>query len=236
MVKIKNLEKKFGDLEVINGINLSIEAGRATAILGPNASGKTTLMKCVLGLVKPDNGEIHVNGKYLNGDWDYKENIGYMPQTARFPDNLTPREIMNFLMDLRGKPKEFDDELIKKFCLESELDKAVRVLSGGTRQKVSAVLSFLFRPDILILDEPTAGLDPVSSRHLKQKIIKEKQAGKTIILTSHIMNEVEELADDVIFILEGKIHFEGSMNHILNESPDTNLEIAIAQILTRERI
>ncbi len=231
MIDLNNLEKSFNRMPVLKGINLHIEPSKVTAILGPNASGKTTLIKSILGLVKPDAGQIMVKGKPLNGDWEYRSEIGYMPQQARFPDNLTPREIIRFISDLRGKSVQQDHELIHNFHLETELDKSFRTLSGGTRQKISAVITFLFQPEILILDEPTAGLDPVASRNLKNKIKKEKERGKTVLLTSHIMSEVEEMADDIIFLLEGKIHFEGAIHRILEDSRESKLESAIARLL-----
>ncbi|MFQ5584284.1 MAG: ABC transporter ATP-binding protein [Calditrichia bacterium] len=178
MIEISGLKKRFGKLEVLKGIDLEIEGRKVNAIVGPNAAGKTTLIKSILGLVKPDSGSIFVKGQKLNGIWDYKKYIGYMPQIARFPENLTASEVIRLLTDLRENSAKTDIELLKSFGLEKEIEKALRTLSGGTRQKVSAVIAFMFHPDILILDEPTAGLDPISSSILKDKIIKEKNKFK----------------------------------------------------------
>lgn len=231
MIKIEHLEKSFGKLHALQSITLSIEQGDITAIVGPNGAGKTTLIKCILGLVKADEGILAIGGHRLNGEWSYRKDIGYMPQIARFPDNLTVKEVFNLVKDLRGTPDTTDDELITGFHLEKELNKKIRTLSGGTKQKLSAAIAFLFNPKILILDEPTAGLDPVSSSHLKDKIIKEKANGKTIILTSHIMSEIQELSDRIIFLLEGKIFFDGSVDDILGTANETTLERAIAQMM-----
>ena len=234
MIDIKGLEKSFGRLRVLRGLDLRIERGAVTAIVGPNASGKTTLIKTILGLTKPDAGSIVFDGHRLNGAWSYRERIGYMPQAARFPENLCAREVIAMLKDLRARPGDLDEELLDAFDLDAELDKPVRTLSGGTRQKISAVVAFLFRPDVLILDEPTAGLDPVASSVLKDKILRERDAGKTFILTSHIMSEVEELSDNIAFLLDGKVHFAGSTDAIKAATGQPRLERAIAQLLTAE--
>ncbi|RMD96615.1 MAG: ABC transporter ATP-binding protein [Calditrichaeota bacterium] len=232
MVKVIDLEKQFGKLQVLKGIHLTFETGQVTAVVGPNGSGKTTLIKSILGLVKPDRGHVLVKGVSLNGNWEYRKWIGYMPQYAHFPENLRVQEILYMIKDLHnGEAKRFDEELYEKFALEKELRKPIRTLSGGTRQKVSAILTFLFDPDILILDEPTAGLDPVSSSILKDKIIKEKQKGKTIILTSHIMSEVEEMADQIVFLLEGKIYFQGPVATLKQNIGERNLERSIARMM-----
>jgi Cu-processing system ATP-binding protein len=231
MIRISNLKKSFGKLDVLKGIDLEIGHGKVYAIVGPNASGKTTLIKCILGLVKADNGSIEVNGDKINGDCSYRKNLGYMPQTARFPENLKVNEILRLVRDLRGNPEQTDDELSVLFHLEKEMDKPIKSLSGGTRQKVSAVIAFLFKPPLLILDEPTAGLDPISSSSLKNKITKERSQGKTFILTSHIMSEIEELANHIIFLLDGAIYFEGSVEKFQQYTQEKNLERAIAALM-----
>ncbi len=235
MIDIIGIEKSFGRLRVLRGLDLRIERGTVTAIVGPNASGKTTLIKAILGLIKPDGGHIVFDGVTLNGAWNYRERIGYMPQLARFPDNLSAREVIDMLKDLRGRPDDLDEELLTAFDLDAELGKPLRTLSGGTRQKISAVVAFLFRPDVLILDEPTAGLDPVASSILKDKILRQRDAGTTFILTSHIMSEIEELADNVAFLLDGTVHFAGSTTEVKATTGQPRLERAIAHLLTLQK-
>ncbi len=231
MIKINELQKSFGKLNVLRAIDLTIDDGQVYAIVGPNASGKTTLIKSILGLVKPDSGSIEVNGDHVNGDCAYRHNLGYMPQIARFPENLTVKEVLDLVRDLRGNPEQTDDELISGFKLEKEMNKALKNLSGGTRQKVSAVIAFLFKPQTLILDEPTAGLDPVSSSLLKDKIMKERAAGKTFILTSHIISEIDELADRIVFLLDGNIFYEGTKDMVHQHTNESKLERAIASMM-----
>ena len=239
MLEIRGLTKRFGAQAVLRGVDLVVRAGRVTAVVGPNGAGKTTLIKSVLGLTRPDGGEIRIGGQLVVGD-AYRARIGYMPQMARFPENLSAANLMAMLVDLRrgageapGTAGELDDELVARFELEPHLRKPLRALSGGTRQKVNAVLAFLFRPELLVLDEPTAGLDPVASGVLKDRIVAERTAGRTFVLTSHISSELEELADDVAFLLDGRIAFAGPVEELLRRTRQPRLERAIAELMRR---
>ena len=231
MIEIGGLEKSFGRLEVLRGVDLNVPSGRVTALVGPNGSGKTTLIQCVLGLVRPDAGWIQVGEKVLDEGYDYRRGIGYMPQAAPFPDNLSAGEVLDMLRDIRGGETAPDEDLIERFDLKPELDKPLRTLSGGTRQKVNAVIAFLFRPPLIILDEPTAGLDPIASRALKDKILEERQRGCTFVITSHIMSELEELAEYVSFIIEGRIRFSGKAEDLKADTGETTLERAVASMM-----
>ena len=233
MIEARHITKTFGKLRVLNDLSLSIGARRITGLVGPNAAGKTTLAKIILGLTKTDSGTLEIDGSPVGADDSYRSRIGYMPQMARFPENLSARELFEMLTDLRRPTRPVDDELIERFNFAGALDKPIRVLSGGTRQKVNAVIAFLFRPDLFILDEPTAGLDPVSSGILKDKIFAEKAAGKTFLLTSHIMSELDELADDVAFINEGSVAFVGALTELKRVTSQSNLERAIAEMMKR---
>lgn len=233
MIDVKSLTKKYGKLTALNDVSLSIERGKVTAVLGPNGAGKTTLVKCMLGLVKPDAGEIFIDGEEITGKSAYRSKIGYMPQEPAYPENLTVKEIIEMIRDLRNNPVNTDESLAEKFNLQRETNKSFKKLSGGNKQKTSAVISFMFDPALLFLDEPTAGLDPVASSHLKDKIAAEKEKGKTIILTSHIMSDIEELASDVIYIVEGKLYFHKTVSQLLQETGEASLERAIAQIMEK---
>ena len=233
MIEARHITKTFGTLRVLDDLSLSIGPRRITGLVGPNAAGKTTLAKIILGLTKADSGTLEIDGTPIGADDSYRSRIGYMPQMARFPENLSARELFEMLTDLRRPARPVDDELVERFNFAGALDKPIRMLSGGTRQKVNAVIAFLFRPDLLILDEPTAGLDPVSSGILKDKIFAEKAAGTTFLLTSHIMSELDELADDVAFINEGKVAFVGALAEIKRVTRQSNLERAIAEMMKR---
>lgn len=231
MIEVKELKKSFGNLSVLKGMDLIIPSGQATGIVGPNGAGKTTLIKTLLGLVKPDSGFIRVKDTILNGDWLYRKDIGYMPQVARYPENMKVFELLDFIKGLRDQEAVYEMELIEQFNLKPELNKQLRTLSGGNRQKVGATLAMMFNPDILFFDEPTAGLDPRSSHKFKQRVESEKKEGKTVIITSHIMSELEQLVDFVIFILDGKIRYYGSMKQLLDQSKEDRLEAAIAKLM-----
>ena len=231
MIEINNLHKNFGKVEVLDNVSLKIEDKGIFAILGPNGSGKTTLIKSILGMVIPQAGEIVINGNNVKGKWDYRKDIDYLPQIAQFPDNITVIELLKMIKNLRGK-KANDQELIDLFKLKPFLDKKLGNLSGGTKQKVNLVLSFMFDSPILILDEPTTGLDPISLIHLKDLIRREKKAGKTILITTHIMDFVETMADEIVFLLEGDIYFRGTVDELKMKSSLNDLEHAIATILS----
>jgi|AntRauTorcE11897_2_1112592.scaffolds.fasta_scaffold00943_3 Cu-processing system ATP-binding protein len=231
MIRINNLKKAFGPHQVLNGMDLTIPAGQATGVVGPNGAGKTTLIKTILGLVKSDSGDIYINDTHLNGNYDYRRQIGYMPQQARYPEQMIVSELLNFIEDLRGDEPVYKQDLIKEFNLEPELHKQLRVLSGGNKQKVGATLAMMFNPSILFFDEPTAGLDPRSSFIFKDRIQKEKEAGKTMLITSHIMSELEQLVEHVIFILEGEIKYYGRIDELLKVNRQERLEGAIAKLM-----
>lgn len=231
MITISNLIKSYNNLEVLKGINAEISKDKVTAVVGPNGSGKTTIIKIILGLVKSDFGYVSIDNEKINGDYHYKSNIGYMPQIASYPENLTVVEVINMIKDFRNCKDNPEEKLISEFGLNGELNKAIRTLSGGNKQKLSAVIALMFNPNILIFDEPTAGLDPIASSRFKEIVLAKKKEGKSIILTSHIMSEIEELADEIIFLLDGKIYYQGSLLNLLLEKGETRLEKAVAGIL-----
>ncbi|ADV50432.1 ABC transporter related protein [Cellulophaga algicola DSM 14237] len=229
MIKIENLHKKFGKTPILMGLDLSIKQSGIFAILGPNGSGKTTLIKCILGMIVPNKGTIAINGGLIKNKWKYRQEIEYLPQIANFPSNLKVRELIRMIKDLRQKPSD-EERLIERFELEPFLDKKLAILSGGTKQKVNIVIAFMFDTPLIILDEPTTGLDPVALIKLKELIQIEKQKGKTILVSSHIMQFVEEIADEIVYLLEGKIYFKGSIAALKEKTQQTNVEHAIAAI------
>ncbi|WP_298758641.1 ABC transporter ATP-binding protein [uncultured Psychroserpens sp.] len=235
MVSIQGLHKKFGKNKVLSGLDLEIEEGGIFAVLGPNGSGKTTLIKSILGMVIPNKGEISVLGKNIKNSSKYRNKIDYLPQIANFPSNLKVKELIKMIKDLRGKTAE-DESLIRLFKLEPFLNKKLNTLSGGTKQKVNIVLTFMFDSPLIILDEPTTGLDPISLIRLKTLIQTEKSKGKTILITSHIMSFVEEVSDEIVFLLEGNIYFKGSISELKQMTSQPDFEHAIASILTTNHV
>ena len=233
MISAKHIHKKFGRLQVLMDVSADCNKNECIALIGPNGSGKTTLIKSILGMVVPDSGTITVNGQNISKSYRYREQIGYMPQIGRYPDNMTIGHIFDMMIDLRRKEgKVLDEALMEGFALKSMFDKRMRTLSGGTRQKVSAALAFLFDPQALILDEPTAGLDPISSEILKEKILEEKAKGKLIIITSHILSELDDLVTHVIYMQGGKLQFKKEIEALREETGFYKLSKAIASLVT----
>ncbi|GGH44880.1 copper ABC transporter ATP-binding protein [Mangrovimonas yunxiaonensis] len=231
MIQIEQLHKQFGKNVVLNGVDLNINNGGIFAVLGPNGSGKTTLIKSILGMVVPNKGTISIQGTNIKKNSEYRKHIDYLPQIANFPNNLKVKELIRMIKDLRGETTN-EQELIARFKLEPFLDKKLGNLSGGTKQKVNIVLTFMFNSPLVILDEPTTGLDPIALIHLKALIQAEKEKGKTVLITSHIMSFVEEIADEIVFLLEGVIYFKGTLHELKTKTSQPDLEHAIASILT----
>jgi len=231
MISIQHLKKNFGKLWALDGVNVEFAAGKSYALIGPNGSGKTTLIKSVLGMVIPSLGNIMVDGESIQNHWHYREKIGYMPQIGHYPENMRIGQLFDMMRNIRKNPPLMDEELMEAFKLNNMLDKRMHTLSGGTRQKVSAALAFLFNSPILFLDEPTAGLDPVSVEILKEKILKEKEAGKLLIITSHIMNDLDELATEVVYLQEGRVRYNNSVDELKDITREQKLGKAMAKFI-----
>lgn len=236
MIRIDHISKKFKKLVALNDISVEFEKGQVISLIGPNGSGKTTLIKSILGMVKPGSGKIFFDNEPINGDPSYRSQIGYMPQIGRYPDNMKVGQLFKMLKNIRNVPgNKLDEELIEKFNLEKIFDKPMRTLSGGTRQKVSAALAFLFDPCVLILDEPTAGLDPLSSEILKEKILKEKSKNKLILITSHILSDLDELTTHIMYLQEGKMEFFKEIEQLREDTGELKLGKAIARVMKGEK-
>lgn len=236
MIRIENLSKRFRKLQALDNINAFFNNGEVVSLIGPNGSGKTTLIKIILGMVKPDHGKIFVNQQLIMNDPHYRKDIGYMPQIGRYPDNMKVGQLFRMMKNIRMVDEtELDTDLLVKFNLVSIFDKPMRTLSGGTRQKVSAALAFYFNPSILILDEPTAGLDPLSSEILKDKIMHEKKKNKLILITSHILSDLDELTSHVMYLQEGKMIFLKDISTLRRETGEEKLGKAIAHVMKADR-
>ena len=231
MITIKNLNKSYGKQQVLHDINLTLEQGQCIGFVGPNGCGKTTLMKCILGLVTPQSGEVLVNGMNVQENQSYRQHIGFMQQNSCFPENMSVRETFRTIQDVRGTNTGLDKELYDAYEIESIAEKKTKTLSGGTSQKVNAALAFLFNPDILILDEPTASLDPLAANTLKEKIVKEKN--KLVFITSHILSELEGIVTHIIFMEEGHILFFKPVDQLLKESQQDNVSQAVMYYLKK---
>lgn len=185
-------------------------------------------------MVIPTSGEITFNGKSIHNDFSYRNHIGYMPQIGRYPDNMKVGQIIDMIRNIRNSHHATDEDLLREFKLDSIFSKRMRTLSGGTTQKVSATLAFLFNPDVLILDEPTAGLDPLASEILKEKIIAERNKGKLILITSHLLSELDDLISQIVFMQEGQVKFHKTIEDLRLATHEEKISKAIANVLKHQ--
>jgi Cu-processing system ATP-binding protein len=235
MITLDGVRKAYGNRRVLEGVTLSLAPGRITGLVGPNGSGKTTLIKLILGLARPDAGRMLFDGVPFDADGRYRARIGYAPQSPRLPDHLAVGELFAMLRALRPDAPA-DDAMLEAFGLRAEWATPVGTLSGGWRQKLANACAFLFAPDVLILDEPTAGLDPIASGMLKAALRQARTDGRTILISSHILVELEEFADDVAFLNEGQLRFAGPIEALLKETGTRRLEPAVAALLSGLRV
>ena len=234
MIQASSITKDFGRLRVLNKVNLSCNKGQCIALIGPNGCGKTTLIKSILGMVIPTSGEITFEGQRIRNDFNYRRHIGYMPQIGRYPDNMKVGQIIEMIKNIRNHQSALDEDLLNEFKLRDIYNKRMRTLSGGTTQKVSATLAFLFDPGVLILDEPTAGLDPLASEILKEKIIAERKKGKLVLITSHLLSELDDLISEIVFMQDGHIKFHKSIADLQASTHEQKISKAIANILKNQ--
>ncbi len=231
-ITFEGVGKRYGKLWALRNVECAFHPGEVVMLIGPNASGKTTLIKCLLGLVRPTEGRITVNGEAIGSDPAYRTAIGYMPQISQYPATLTIGQLLEMMADVRGMSNnEPDDRLVEGLGLSAQLNKRLSSLSGGTKQKVSAVLALRSRPSILVMDEPTAGLDPLSSKRVLERAAAVRDAGGTVLITSHLMEEVEALADRVAYLEEGSLRFLLPVQEILERAGTKRLSEALPRML-----
>ena len=201
-LRVTGLRKRYGRKEVLRGLDLEAFPGTVTAILGANGCGKTTFMRCLLGLHVPDAGSLQVMGEDACTGTTYRRHIGYMPQSPGFPENLTVHEITRLVERVRGKPADFTPS--RQFGIDAFFDQKWKTLSGGMKQKVNAALALAFDAGVLVLDEPTASLDPASRILLMKALRVEKAKGKAILLTTHRLDDLWEISDHLVFLQNGR--------------------------------
>jgi ABC-2 type transport system ATP-binding protein len=208
-------------IEVLKNINISADAGQIYGFLGPNGAGKTTTIKCILRLLFPDSGEIFILNQPYN-TMAMRKKLGFLPEQPYFYDYLTARELLSFSASLFSIPKkqssEISKKLIKQVGLEGKEDLKLRKYSKGMIQRVGLAQALINDPDILFLDEPFTGLDPIGRKELRDIIISLKNAGKTIFFSSHIIQDMEILVDKVGIILDGEIVKEGKLYDLISHS------------------
>ncbi|MCZ2338342.1 MAG: ABC transporter ATP-binding protein [Chitinophagales bacterium] len=236
MIKVENITKQFGKFKALDDVSVHMNQGECIALIGPNGCGKTTLIKSILGMVLPQEGVILFDGKSIKNDDIYRNQIGYMPQIGRYPVNMTIGQVITMIQSIRNQQGELDFDLYNRFELDKMLEKRMGTLSGGTTQKVSATLAFMFHSKVLILDEPTAGLDPIASEILKEKIIEAKNKGVLILITSHLLSELEDLASQIIFMQEGKLILHKNVGELKESTGQPTIAKSILHLLKTEAL
>lgn len=236
MIEIKNITKNFGKFRALDNLNLRLNKSECIALIGPNGCGKTTLIKSILGMVVPNKGNITFNGKNIGNDNQYRKDIGYMPQIGRYPENMTIGQVIDMIKGIRNSNQTLDNDLYQQFEIAKMLDKKMRTLSNGTTQKVSATLAFLFKPQVLILDEPTAGLDPIAAEILKTKIMDVKNKGCLVLITSHLLSELDDIVSQIIFMQEGKLIMHKNVNELKAATGQQTVARSIIHLLKTKTI
>ena len=217
MLELKNVTKEFGTKKAVNDLNFKLENGKILGLVGRNGAGKSTTFRMILQIIDPTNGEILYNDKKINQET--LDKLGYLPEEGSLIPSYTVLELCEYYGSLKlMDSKEIRNILItwlEKFHIEEYLNKKVKDLSKGNRQKIQFIVSNLHNPEFLILDEPFSGLDPISVEELKKCILELKNDGKTIIFSSHRMDHVEELCDELIILNEGKTVLQGNLKDII---------------------
>jgi ABC-2 type transport system ATP-binding protein len=230
-VKTRNVSKKFGKFTALNGVNMEVSKGEVYGFIGPNGAGKSTTIRILLGILKATGGEAEIFGKDVWKDAvEIHKHLAYVPGDVNLWPNLTGGEVIDLFMKLRGTTnRKLRAELIEKFTLDPT--KKCRTYSKGNRQKVALIAAFASEADLYILDEPTSGLDPLMEKVFQDCVMEAKLAGKSVLLSSHILSEVERLCDKVGIIRQGQIIETGTLNE-LRHLTRTHLLIETKQPLT----
>jgi len=206
VISLSNLKKEFGSVNALRGLDLETRPGEVLALLGPNGAGKSTTIKSIVGLVHPDSGTITIDGLDATREpRRARKLIGYLPQRVHFYENLNPREVLAFFAKLRKTSPSQIEPLLRKVGLQDVAERRTAGFSGGMLQRLGLAVALLGDPKLLVLDEPTAGLDPEGSKLFKGIIRERQAAGSTILLSSHFLGEVESISDRIAVCHQGRI-------------------------------
>jgi len=213
VLELKGITKRFGKFTAVEDVSFGIREGEVFGFIGPNGAGKSTTIRAIIGAISPSSGEVLLHGKPVIAQPDYRKHIAYVPGDVQLWPNLTGGEVIRFFMKMSGNADtEKMETLIREFRLDPK--KKCKTYSKGNRQKVALISAFLSDADLLIFDEPTTGLDPLMERTFHRHVLAAKSEGKSILLSSHILSEVEKLADRIAIIREGKIIETGRFSEL----------------------
>ena len=236
MIEIKNLTMKYKNGKGVEDINISVDDGEVKALLGPNGSGKSTTMRSFMGFLNSSEGSLKVAGvDTIANPVEAKEIIGYLPGDPQLPQNLNSKSLFKLGADMRGQSIDYAMELAEKF--ELDVKQTVKELSKGNRQKTAVILALLHKPKALVLDEPTSGLDPFHQRTFFETIEEFSNNGASILLSSHIISEVEKIADTMAVLKVGSKIYDESYKTFEKKAKDEGkeLEDAFFEFYDREK-
>lgn len=227
MLEIKNLTKYFGIKKAVDNVSFKVEEGHILGVLGKNGAGKSTIFRMILNILEPDEGEVLYNGQKINNS--ISDRIGYLPEVGSLIDSYTVYEQCIYYGKMKSmKTEDIRNnmfELLEQFGIVEYANMKIKELSKGNKQKIQFIISLLHNPDLIILDEPFSGLDPVSVEYFKRIILQLKDQGKTIVFSSHIMSQVEMLCEDVLIIDNGKVVLDCNLEEIKQEYSSKTLDI-----------
>lgn len=227
-ISLKNIVKTYRKKRVLDGVTVDFYEGQVVALLGPNGSGKTTLLKILMDLVHPDApSQMELLGQPIPFDLPTRVKTGYMPQSPAFPDNLRAHEIIEYLKGFSSEEPIHFDGIMERMGIWPFYEKYFRELSGGMKQKLNALQAFMYDRKILVLDEPSAGLDPYHAAQLKELIREQKRKGALILITTHILSEIEEVADYMVLLIDGIVRAQENPRAFIAAQKAQNLEGAL---------
>ncbi len=214
-VLVRDLQKRYAGVDAVRGVSFAIEPGEIFGLLGPNGAGKTTTVECLIGLREADSGQLEVCGlDARRHPQEVKQRIGVALQSTSLQDQITPREALK-MFGAFYRQRTDPETLLKRFSLIEKADARFDTLSGGQRQRLALALAFVNQPELVMLDEPTTGLDPQSRRELHDDIVQMKQDGCTVLLTTHYLEEAERLCDRIAIINHGRIVAAGTPRELM---------------------
>lgn len=220
-IKTKGLTKRYGDFTALDRLDIEVKKGEILGYLGPNGAGKTTTIRLLLGLIKPSEGEVQLFGKDATANAaELHRQVAYVPGETSFWPNMTGAEALRFLANIHGSSNDdYQLELIEKFDFDP--NKKIRSYSKGNRQKIALIAALASKADLLIFDEPTSGLDPVMAKVFRDEVLKAKKEGQTVFLSSHMLEEVEQLCDRVAVLRDGELVELGTLDELRHLSAIT---------------
>jgi sodium transport system ATP-binding protein len=239
MIVVKNLRKSFGDVKAVNGVSFEARDGEITGLLGPNGAGKTTTLRMLYSLLPPDEGEIRIDGLDPSNDaMEIKRTLGVVPDSRGLYSRLTARENITYYGDLHGMDRKTIQERIKSMTgtldMADFIDRRTEGFSQGQRVKVAIARAMIHRPQTVLMDEPSNGLDVMSTRALREFIRNLKAEGHSVILSTHIMQEVAALCDRIVIIAKGEVAADGTAEELLERSGCETLEDAFVKLIGSE--